>query len=49
MTMPLDKYIKPKSVAWWASLALLIHGVLAKDIQQVFEGVAGIGFRGAIR
>lgn len=47
--MPLDKYIKPKSVTWWASVALLVHGVLTKDAQEIMEGLAGIGLRGALR
>lgn len=47
--MPLDKYFKPTSVTWWASVALLVHGALTKDLQQIMEGLAGIGLRGAIR
>jgi hypothetical protein len=47
--MPLDKYFKPRSVTWWAALALLAHGILTKDLQQIFEGLGGIGLRGAIR
>lgn len=47
--MPLDKYFKPKSVTWWAALALLAHAILTKDIAQGLEAVGAIGFRGAIR
>lgn len=44
-----DKYIKPKSLTWWAGVGLVAFGAITKQPEILTTGLGLIGMRGAIK
>lgn len=54
--MALDKYIKPKSLTWWAGLGLALIPIakffglpVPEQLPEIIGGLGLVGLRGAVK